>query len=80
MNTPDVPKALAKAESLGLPIPAFETTYFLSREAVVPTPGARMANWRERLFAAMSRNAGSVAAYFRLPTTRSSSWARGCRF
>ena len=25
------------------------------------------AHWREHLFAAMSRNAGSVARYFRLP-------------
>ena len=33
----------------------------------MPTPGAGMARWREQLFAAMSRNAGSVASYFRLP-------------
>jgi KUP system potassium uptake protein len=26
-----------------------------------------MAHWREKLFAAMSRNAGSVAEFFRLP-------------
>jgi KUP system potassium uptake protein len=26
-----------------------------------------MANWRERLFAAMSRNAGGAADFFRLP-------------
>ena len=67
MDTPDVPKALSLCEAQGLRIPAFETTYFLSRETVVPTPGAGMANWRERLFAAMSRNAGSVAEFFRLP-------------
>jgi KUP system potassium uptake protein len=67
MQSPDVPKALQLAESHGLKIPAFETSYFLSRETVVPTPGAGMAHWRERLFAAMSRNAGSVAAFFRLP-------------
>ena len=67
MNTPDVPKALELAPSHGLPIPLFETTYFLSRETVVPTPGGGMAHWRERLFAAMSQNAGGVAAFFRLP-------------
>jgi len=67
MDTPDVPKALALCEAQGLRVPAFETTYFLSRETVVPTPGAGMANWRERLFAAMSRNAGSVVEFFRLP-------------
>ena len=67
MNTPDVPRALALAASHGLAIPPFETTYFLSRETVVPTPGGGMAGWRERLFAAMSRNAGGVVDYFHLP-------------
>ena len=67
MNTPDVPKALSLAESHGLRIPVFETTYFLSRETVVPTPGGGMAHWRERLFAAMTRNASGVVEYFRLP-------------
>jgi KUP system potassium uptake protein len=46
----------------------FETSYFLSRETIVPTRGAAgMARWREALFALMSRNAGSVAGFFRLP-------------
>ena len=67
MDTPDVPQALKLAEAQGLRVPLFETTYFLSRETVVPTPGGGMANWRERLFAAMSRNAGGVVEYFRLP-------------
>ena len=67
MNTPDVPKALKLCEAQGLPIPLFETSYFLSRETIVPTSTAGMAQWRERLFAAMSRNAGSVVEYFRLP-------------
>jgi KUP system potassium uptake protein len=67
METPDVPKALALAERHGLQVPVFETSFFLSRETVVPTPGAGMAHWRERVFAAMSRNAGGVAAFFRLP-------------
>ena len=67
MDRPDVPRALALCEPKGLRVPAFETSYFLSRETVVPTPGAGMVSWRERLFAAMSRNAGSVAEYFCLP-------------
>jgi KUP system potassium uptake protein len=68
METPDVPQALAHVDKLGLlRVPSFETSYFLSRETVVPTPGAGMMTWRERLFAAMSRNAKSAAEYFRLP-------------
>jgi KUP system potassium uptake protein len=67
MNTPDVPKNLAMAETQGLHIPLFETTYFLSRETVVPTAGGGMMHWRETLFAAMSRNAGGIVEFFRLP-------------
>ena len=67
METPDVPKALKLCEAQGLSIPTFETSYFLSRETVVPTPGGGMAHWREKLFASMSHNAGNVAAFFRLP-------------
>jgi len=67
MDTPDVPGALALVSSRGLTIPTFQTSYFLSRETVVPTPGEGMAGWRERLFAAMSRNAGGVVEFFRLP-------------
>jgi len=67
MDQPDVPQALALCAAKGLRIPVFETSYFLSRETVVPMPGGGMANWRERLFAAMSRNAGGIAEYFCLP-------------
>lgn len=66
-NTPDIPKALELCKAKGLSINLFETSYFLSREIVVPTKGAGMARWREALFALMSRNAGSVANFFRLP-------------
>ena len=67
MEEPDVPAALALCAPRGLAINAFETSYFLSRETVVPTPGGGMANWRERLFAALSRNSSGVAGFFRLP-------------
>jgi KUP system potassium uptake protein len=67
METPDVPAALAGCAAQGLAFEPMATSYYLSRETIVPTPGAGMSGWRERLFAVMSRNAGSVAAFFRLP-------------
>ena len=67
MNTPDVPRALKLCEPLGLEIPVFETSYFLSRETVISTPGGGMAQWREKLFSAMTRNSGGVVEFFRLP-------------
>ena len=70
-NTPDIPQALELCRAKGLAINLFETSYFLSRETIVPTRGKGrvpgMAHWREALFAVMSRNAGSVADFFRLP-------------
>ncbi|PIT73026.1 potassium transporter Kup [Limnohabitans sp. B9-3] len=67
MNTPDVPKALTHCQAHGLEIPVFETSYFLSRETVVSTPGGGMSQWREKLFAAMTRNSGGVVEFFHLP-------------
>ena len=67
MDEPDIPKALEHCPQHGLTIDHGAISYFLSREIVVPTRGAGMAHWREALFATMSRNAGSVADFFKLP-------------
>jgi KUP system potassium uptake protein len=47
-----------------------ETSFFLSRQTLVPTQAQGMALWREKLFAAMSRNAASATAFFKIPTNR----------
>ncbi|MNT99587.1 potassium transport protein Kup [compost metagenome] len=49
-----------------------DTSFFLSREAIVAAAGgpSGMASWRERLFATMSRNAGNAADYFNIPANR----------
>ena len=69
-DNPDVPKALKLCESKGLVFNALETSFFLSRETVIPTPGIGMADWREKLFATMSRNAGSAVEFFNIPANR----------
>ena len=56
-NEPDVPEALAQLKSHGVQLEEMETSYFLSRDIVIPTIGAGMALWREKLFAGMHRNA-----------------------
>lgn len=66
-DSPDIPYALELCKAKGLEINQFETSYFLSRETVVPTSGNAMPDWQEHLFAAMSRNAGSVIEFFGLP-------------
>jgi len=66
-DTPDIPEALAMCRSAELPIDLFETTYFLSRETIIPTQAPGMVLWREGLFAFMSRNASNIADFLRLP-------------
>lgn len=66
-DAPDIPQALAQARFDGLAIDLFETSYFLSRETIVPTGAPGMMPWREQLFAFMARNAGSIADFLRLP-------------
>jgi KUP system potassium uptake protein len=68
MDQPDIPHALELCKQQGLDIELFATSYFLSRETVVPTPGGAMPRWREQLFETLSRNAGSVVEFFRIPT------------
>lgn len=67
MEAPDVPQALKACEAFGLAAPVFQTSYFLSHETIVPNAGSGMVNWREHMFAAMSRNASGVVEFFRLP-------------
>ncbi|HTQ77490.1 MAG TPA: potassium transporter Kup [Burkholderiales bacterium] len=71
MNDPDIMQALEIADGLGLQLDTMTTSFFLSRESVVPVAqGEGMALWRERLFAMMARNAGNAADYFKLPANR----------
>jgi KUP system potassium uptake protein len=66
----DIPHALALCKSHGLEFRMMETSFFISRQTVIPTVGEGMALWRESLFATMYRNARDAADYYRLPTNR----------
>ena len=69
-DEPDVPVALARLRSSGCCVDDMDTSYFLSRDIVIPTLGGGMADWREKLFASMHRNASAAADFLRLPTNR----------
>jgi KUP system potassium uptake protein len=47
-----------------------DTTFFYSRENVIPTRGEGMMIWREHLFAAMARSAASPMTFFHIPANR----------
>jgi KUP system potassium uptake protein len=66
-NDPDVPRALEQIRNRGCMIEPMTTSYFLSRDTVVPTIGTGMAAWREKLFAQMHHNASGAADFLQLP-------------
>jgi KUP system potassium uptake protein len=66
-NDPNVPEALAQLKGRGCDTDAMTTSYFLSRDSVVPTIGGGMAPWREKLFAQMHHNANAAADFLQLP-------------
>ena len=67
MDVPDVPRALAQAGALRAVTDPMSTSYFMSRDIVVPTFGHEMAKWRQKLFAQMHRSASEAADFLKLP-------------
>ncbi len=66
-NDPDLPVALAQVRSQGCSLEPMTTSYFLSRDIVIPTMGHGMSPWREKLFAQMHHNASAAAEFLNLP-------------
>jgi KUP system potassium uptake protein len=66
-NDPDLPKALEQLKVHGADLDPMTTSYFLSRDIVIPTIGGGMSNWREKLFAQMHLNASAAAEFLKLP-------------
>ncbi|GAB4213737.1 MAG: potassium transporter Kup [Rhodoferax sp.] len=67
-NDPDLPRALQLLRGRGIVLDAMATSYFLSRDSIVPTLDGGMAPWREKLFAQMHLNASAAADFLNLPS------------
>jgi KUP system potassium uptake protein len=70
MEEPNIPEALRKSGQKGLHCDPMQSSYFLSRETVIPSSKPGMAMWREHVFAWMSRNATSAMEFFNIPPNR----------
>ncbi len=75
MQSPNVPQVLEVVDQMGIRCKPMETSYFLGRERLIPTPGRkdepfRIARWRKVVFAIMARNARSATEFFGIPPNR----------
>ena len=70
VQEPDIPKVLRLCKAFGMEFEMMDTSFFLGRETLIPAAHPEMAEWRERLFVIMSRNAVSATDFFRVPAGR----------
>jgi KUP system potassium uptake protein len=69
-ENPDVPRALEQARSRGVALDVDTSTFFLGREALVPSSSPTLRRWRIALYMWLASNALSPARYFCLPPNR----------
>jgi KUP system potassium uptake protein len=71
MEKPNVPEVLEYCEESGIAhLKPHEVSFFLGRERLIPIGSSRMARWRKKLFAIMSRNAQGATEFFQIPPNR----------
>ncbi|MFM2030343.1 MAG: hypothetical protein RL517_1536 [Pseudomonadota bacterium] len=70
-ETPDMGSIIDLIEkTFGMKFDLMNTSFFLSRDTIVPSAIPGMAIWRERLFCWMYQNAGRQSDFFRIPANR----------
>ncbi len=70
MQETDVPEGLKRMARCGGDFDMMHTSFFLSRQTLLPSQKPGMPIWRERVFSWMLRNAATAMDFFRLPTNR----------
>ena len=69
-DEPDIPEMLELCKQYGQSFDMMSTSFFISRQTIVPSAGRGIARWRKHLFIWMSRNARGAADYYRIPPNR----------
>ena len=70
MEETNVPEGLKKMQQCGGEFDMMQTSFFLSRQTLLPSEKPGMPIWREKIFAWMLRNSATAMEFFRLPTNR----------
>ena len=70
MEKPDIAEILRGAEAFGVPYEPERTTFFLSREELLPGQRSDITPLRRKAFMQMARSAQVIADYYGLPPSR----------
>lgn len=70
MDRPNLTGTLHLCASTEVHCDLMDTTFLLGRETLITRRNSVLPYWREKLFVALTRNAGSPASYFGLPPNR----------
>ena len=70
MENPNVTKALPVCRKHGWKMDVMQTSFFLSRRALIPAPDSPLPKWEDNLFVHLARFSDDAASYFSLPTDR----------
>jgi KUP system potassium uptake protein len=75
MESPNVPKALARRKDLDpkiadLKLDIMATSYFVGRRSVVPASRSEMPAWQDQLFIFLMKNAANPTDFFHIPPGR----------
>jgi KUP system potassium uptake protein len=70
MEETNVPLGLTRMQHCGGEFDMMQTSFFLSRQTLLPSEKPGMPLWREKIFAWLLRNSASAMDFFKLPTNR----------
>lgn len=70
MESPNLPKALAKCPDSEARFDIMSTSYFLGRRTVIPAANSQMPSWQSRIFIFLKKNAANPTDVFHLPAGR----------
>jgi KUP system potassium uptake protein len=70
MEETNVPLGLTRMQRCGGEFDMMQTSFFLSRQTLLPSEKPGMPLWREKIFAWLLRNSASAMDFFKLPTNR----------
>ena len=70
MESPNLPRELAKLRMAGVAFDPMQVSYFLGRETLVAASAPKLSMWRRWLFLMLARNSVSATEFFRIPSDR----------